>query len=195
MRTSIFILLASACFLAVPLQGEDGKKIVNSAREQIGVTVLYDPAYETLEYPGGDVEVGRGVCTDVVIRAFRTALEIDLQKMVHEDMKSNFAKYPKIWGLRRPDKNIDHRRVPNLRVFLKRKGIEIPLTKDPAAYLPGDLVTCIVPPNLPHIVIVSDKVSDSGTPLIIHNIGRGTREEDRLFEFELTGHYRFLPSQ
>lgn len=168
----------------------DPAAIVQAARDQIGVTVRYDPAYVALDYPVGDVPADAGVCTDVVIRALRVALDLDLQKEVHEDMKANFSKYPQNWGLRRPDKNIDHRRVPNLRAFFKRRGWELPLTEDAENFRPGDLVTCIVPPHLPHIMIVSDRKAPDGTPLVIHNIGRGTREENCLFEFRLTGHYR-----
>lgn len=159
------------------------------ARRQIGITVEYDPAYVVLPYPGGDVAPERGVCTDVVIRAFR-GIGLDLQKAVHEDMKKAFAAYPRNWGLKRPDKNIDHRRVPNLRTYFKRRGWEVPLTRNAADYKPGDLVTCIVGGNLPHIMIVSNRRAADGTPLIIHNIGAGTEEEDALFLFPLTGHYR-----
>ncbi len=159
------------------------------ARRQIGVTIEYDGSYESLAYPGGDVPIERGVCTDVVIRALRH-LQFDLQKEVHEDMKRNFSRYPKRWGLKRPDKNIDHRRVPNLQTFFRRKGWSLPVTKNPADYKAGDLVTCIVGGNLPHIMIVSDRKSEDGTPLIIHNIGGGTEEEDCLFMFPLDGHYR-----
>ena len=163
-----------------------------AARAQIGVTVLYDAAYTDLDYPGGDVSMDRGVCTDVVVRAMRKT-GLDLQKAVHEDMKRSFSAYPKFWGLRAPDRNIDHRRVPNLARFLERQGKKLPATKTGADYLPGDIVTCTVPPHLPHIMIVSDRFSeeDPARPLIIHNIGQGAREEDRLFEFELTGHYRW----
>lgn len=169
-----------------------GGKIVEAARAQIGVTVRYDPAYVTLSYPGGDVPADGGVCTDVVIRALRSALEMDLQRLVHEDMKAGFANYPKNWGLKRPDRNIDHRRVPNLRTWFKRKGYEVPLPDAGAAgsFQPGDIVTCTVPPNLPHVMIVSDRKSAAGRPLVIHNIGGGTREEDRLTDFPLTGLYR-----
>ena len=119
------------------------------------------------------------------------AFDLDLQKEVHLDMRSNFSKYPKIWGLKRTDRNIDHRRVPNLRTFFKRRGWSLPVTDKPDDYKPGDLVTRTVPKNLPHIMIVSDKRSRDGKrPLIIHNIGAGAKEEDRLFEFPLTGHYR-----
>ncbi len=166
-----------------------GEKIVGAARKQIGVTVAYDPAYVSLDYPGGDVPKERGVCTDVVIRALRAGLDDDLQKLVHEDMKTNFSRYPKIWGLSRPDKNIDHRRVPNLMAYFRRKHSSIPLTEK--SYLPGDIVTCIVPPNLPHVMIISDKKSADGQALVIHNIGGGTREEDRLGDFPITGHFRW----
>lgn len=159
------------------------------ARFQVGVTTEYDGSYESLSYPGGDVPMERGVCTDVVIRALRL-LNFDLQKEVHEDMKANFSHYPKRWGLKRPDRNIDHRRVPNLQTFFKRKGWSRPVTDNPADYHPGDLVTCIVGGNLPHIMIVSDRTNEDGTPLIIHNIGAGTQEEDDLFTFPLDGHYR-----
>ncbi len=159
------------------------------ARRQIGVTVEYDPAYVSLEYPGGDVPEERGVCTDVVIRALRL-LNFDLQKEVHEDMKRHFSAYPGRWGLKGPDKNIDHRRVPNLQTFFKRRGWQLPVTQNAADYKPGDLVTCLLGDYLPHIMIVSDRKSEAGTPLIIHNIGAGTEEEDCLFAFPMTGHYR-----
>jgi uncharacterized protein len=164
--------------------------IVRAAREQIGKTVGYNPSYRTLKYPNGDIPIKVGVCTDVVVRALRSSLGMDLQKAVHEDMKANFSEYPQNWGLKRPDKNIDHRRVPNLQTFLKRSRLALPVSKDPQDYQPGDLVTCIVPPNLPHIMIVSDRANAKGQPMVIHNIGSGTMEEDRLFEFKITGHYR-----
>jgi len=166
---------------------------VRAARSQIGKTVIYDPSYQAIDYPNGDVSVERGVCTDVIIRALRDAYGYDLQKRIHEDMKVNFSTYPQIWGLSRPDKNIDHRRVPNLISFFGSKGWSLPLSNRLSDYQSGDLVTCIVPPGLPHIMIVSDRVNKSNIPLVIHNIGAGTREEDRLFEFELTGHYRIKP--
>lgn len=159
------------------------------ARRQIGVTVEYDGSYERLAYPGGDVPMERGACTDVVIRALRL-LNYDLQKEVHEDMKRNFARYPRRWGLKRPDRNIDHRRVPNLQTFFKRKGWSLPVTDNAADYRPGDLVTCMVGGSLPHIMIVSDRCNEEGVPLVIHNIGCGTEEEDALFAFPLDGHFR-----
>jgi uncharacterized protein YijF (DUF1287 family) len=164
--------------------------VVAAARAQIGVTTTYDPSYVGLSYPNGDVPIERGVCTDVVVRALRTAHGFDLQQVVHTDMRSNFSAYPTSWGLSRPDKNIDHRRVPNLRRYLERRGFSLPVSADPTDYRPGDLVTCSVPPHLPHIMIVSDRRTRAGVPLVIHNIGAGTAEEDRLFDFEITGHYR-----
>jgi uncharacterized protein len=162
---------------------------VVAARRQIGVTVVYDPAYVVLPYPGGDVPLDRGVCTDVVIRAMRTQ-GIDLQKAVHEDMRAHFDLYPKKWGLRRPDRNIDHRRVPNLQTWFARQGWSLAPSQSASTYQPGDLVTWMLPGNLPHIGIVSDRTGSHGTPLIIHNIGRGTREENILFSYPITGHYR-----
>ncbi|MCB1225976.1 MAG: DUF1287 domain-containing protein [Verrucomicrobiales bacterium] len=184
----IGLLLGSttACGEAAP----PSPALVTAARAQVGVTVSYDPAYQTLDYPRGDVPRERGVCTDVVIRALRDALDFDLQKAVHEDMKAHFSAYPKIWGLKKTDRNIDHRRVPNLRTFFERRGWSLPVTQKAADYEAGDLVTCTVPPHLPHIMIVSDRRAADGAPMVLHNIGRGTQEEARLFEFPLTGHYR-----
>lgn len=188
----IAIAICGAVLLLDPEPAATSKPtpIVAAARAQIGRTVRYDPSYQRLAYPNGDVPIEAGVCTDVVIRAMRTGHDLDLQKLVHEDMKRNFSLYPKIWGLRKPDKNIDHRRVPNLQMFFKRRGWELPLTKDPKNYRPGDLVTCMVPPEQPHIMIVSNRTTSKGRPLVIHNIGSGTKEEDQLFNFKLTGHYR-----
>jgi uncharacterized protein YijF (DUF1287 family) len=162
---------------------------VAAARRQIGITLVYDPAYVRLPYPGGDVPQDRGVCTDVVIRALRPH-GLDLQKVVHEDMRAHFGLYPKKWGLRAPDRNIDHRRVPNLQTWFARQGWSLRPTREAANYRPGDLVTWMLPGNLPHIGIVSERRSLGGTPLIIHNIGRGAREENILFDYPITGHYR-----
>jgi len=188
---SLIILFA---VMVLPVQARTGEKLVTSARSQVGVTTGYDPAYQVLKYPNGDVPNHLGVCTDVVIRAMRSGLEKDLQKLVHEDMAANFKVYPKNWGLKRPDKNIDHRRVPNLQTWFKRQGYQLPLPDagDSAKFLPGDIVTCTVPPNLPHVMIVSDRKTAAGVPLVIHNIGGGAMEEDCLFRFQLTGHYRVL---
>ena len=187
------ILVASMMLCLAPAHAgkpPDGVAIARAAREQVGKTICYDPAYYRLGYPNGDVDIECGVCTDVVIRALRTSLGMDLQALVHQDMKGSFSAYPQNWGLSAPDSNIDHRRVPNLRTWLSRKGWKLPVTKKPSDYVAGDLVTCTVPPNLPHIMVVSDRTNADGQPLIIHNIGGGAHEEDRLFEFELTGHYR-----
>lgn len=189
MRISQTLICGTLTWLLCILSAAANTRLPQLARQQIGVTVEYDPSYVVLPYPGGDVPPNRGVCTDVVIRAFR-GIGVDLQKAVHEDMKKAFAAYPRNWGLKRPDKNIDHRRVPNLCTYFKRKGWELPLTQNAEDYLPGDIVTCIVGGNLPHIMIVSDRRAADGTPLIIHNIGAGTEEENALFFFPLTGHYR-----
>ena len=164
--------------------------IASEARSQIGKTTSYDPSYVGLSYPGGDVPLEKGVCTDVVVRALRGAVGLDLQKLVHEDMKIEFSAYPNIWGLKKPDPNIDHRRVPNLKTYFNRRGFSLPVTRRADDYLAGDLVTCTVGRNLAHIMVVSDKKTSDGVPFVIHNIGSGTKEEDRLFEFPITGHYR-----
>jgi len=166
--------------------------LVEAALSQIGKTIKYDPSYRALSYPNGDVPIDRGVCTDVIIRSMRSAFNLDLQKLVHEDMKKNFSKYPQSWGLKYPDKNIDHRRVPNLQTFFKRQGWSLDISCKAKDYKPGDIVTCIVPHQLPHIMIISDKKNNGGIPFVIHNIGAGVQEEDRLFEFKHTGHYRII---
>jgi hypothetical protein len=190
MTAMIRPLLLLGCLL-LPLRAETpALKLVEAARKQVGVTTMYDPAYVILAFPNGDVPIERGVCTDVVIRAFRSGLSQDLQKLVNEDMRGNFSAYPKQWGLSKPDKNIDHRRVPNLQTYFKRKGWSLTVTKTATDYLPGDIVTCTVPPSLPHVMIVSDKKGSCETPLVLHNIGSGAREEECLFTYPLTGHYR-----
>jgi uncharacterized protein YijF (DUF1287 family) len=166
--------------------------LVDAARAQIGVTVVYDGRYQRLDYPGGDVPLERGVCTDVVIRAYRV-LGVDLQQRVHEDMRAHFSTYPPLWGLTRPDRNIDHRRVPNLATFFTRHGQALGPTRDDAEFLPGDLVTWRLPNGLPHIGIVSDRRTSGGRPLILHNIGAGTEEDDVLHAYTRTGHYRYRP--
>jgi len=192
-----FCLLLSTLFSSLLNAAENAKpvSIVRAARGQIGKTLRYDSSYRSLDFPSGDVPIEVGVCTDVVVRALRLSLGLDLQKAVHEDMKRHFARYPQNWGLKGPDKNIDHRRVPNLQSYFKRMGYELPVSKRPEDYRAGDLVTCIVPPNLPHIMIVSDRTNTTGQPLVIHNIGAGTQEEDRLFEFKITGHYRITQTE
>jgi uncharacterized protein YijF (DUF1287 family) len=185
------LVLTCVCLGAGPTA--QPTNVVTAARAQIGKTVRYDPAYRKLDYPKGDVPIESGVCTDVVIRALRSGPGIDLQQRVNEDMKLNFAQYPKNWGLKKPDPNIDHRRVPNLQTYFKRSGWEIEAKDGVRTFQAGDLVTCIVPPNLPHIMIVSDKSSPSGRRLVLHNIGKGAQEEDRLADFRITGQYRVPP--
>ncbi|MGH8045881.1 MAG: DUF1287 domain-containing protein [Chthoniobacterales bacterium] len=190
MKLRVIALLCGLSAAALAQEATPQARLVNAARKQVGVTVTYDPEYVVLAYPNGDVPQDRGVCSDVVIRALRASLDIDLQKLVHEDMKAHFSIYPRNWGLSSTDKNIDHRRVPNLQTWFKRHGQSFEATNAPADYLPGDIVTCLVAGNLPHVMIVSDLTNGNGVPLVIHNIGHGAQEEDRLFEFPLTGHYR-----
>lgn len=198
MHLGVFGFVGSAVFGGLPMAvaapgdggGSRGAGLVKAARQQVGRTTSYDPAYVTLKYPMGDVPEDRGVCSDVVIRALRQS-GVDLQKILHEDMSAHFGQYPRTWGLRRPDRNIDHRRVLNLEVLFRRRGLTVPEQKPHRAFLPGDLVTCMVAGNLPHIMIVSDRCNAEGVPLVLHNIGSGTREEDRLREFPLRGQYRW----
>jgi uncharacterized protein len=190
------VLLAALC---VPPHAWANKvspahKLVEAAARQIGVTTLYDPSYVKLAYPNGDVPMDRGVCTDVVIRAYRQGLGIDLQQLVHEDMAKNFASYPRVWGLSKTDRNIDHRRVPNLQRFFKRQKAEIAMSDDYSSCEAGDLVTMMLPGNLPHIGIVSGTLNAAGSkPLIIHNIGGGAALEDVLGLYRITGRYRYFP--
>jgi uncharacterized protein YijF (DUF1287 family) len=165
-------------------------KLIAAARAQIGVTVRYDSAYTPLSFPGGDVPRERGVCTDVVIRAYRDALGIDLQALVNADMRAEFSAYPRTWGLRAPDRSIDHRRVPNLRRWLSRQGAALPIPGGASSWRPGDIFTALVEGRSPHIGLVSDRRGPNGW-LIVHNIGAGTREEDGLTAWPITGRYRW----
>ena len=192
--------LAAALLLAVPsARAQDGTdashglKIARAAQAQIGVTTIYDPAYVALEYPGGDVPQERGVCCDVVVRAFRKT-GLDLQKLVHLDMKAHFSKYPRLWGLNQPDRNIDHRRVPNLQKFFERQGRSLPVEAEGGRedFRPGDVVAWRFPNNLYHIGIVSEEIiSGTSRPWIIHNVGAGARKEDVLHAWKIIGHYRW----
>lgn len=189
---------ALLALLLVPFAAFADPVLIAAARDQVGVTTIYDPAYVALDFPGGDLDRSRGVCTDVVIRAMRDAWGVDLQLALNRDMKAHFAAYPANWGLATTDRNIDHRRVPNLQVFLDRMGASLPVTSDPTDFSAGDfsagdVVTWMLPGNLPHIGILSDQVGASGAPMVLHNIGRGAQEEDRLFDFPITGHYRITP--
>jgi uncharacterized protein YijF (DUF1287 family) len=166
------------------------KNLADAALELTNDAVEYDPSYFKIAYPMGDVPKNKGVCTDVVIRAYRK-LGIDLQKLVHEDMKSNFHLYPKKWGLKSTDKNIDHRRVPNLMTFFSRKGEVLPLSFLAADYQPGDIVCWNLGGSITHIGIVSNQTKN-GIPLIVHNVGGGQVVEDVLFKYpKIIGHYRF----
>jgi uncharacterized protein len=170
------------------------QKLIAAAQAQVGQTVRYDPSYVVLTYPGGDVPRDRGVCTDVVIRAYRDGLGLDLQKLVHEDMNAHFKAYPKSWGLAKTDSNIDHRRVPNLQIFFTRQKAQVSIPDDPAGFAAGDVVTMLLPGNLPHIGIVSASMNDAGNkPLVIHNIGGGAAREDVLGLYRITGRYRYFP--
>lgn len=182
-----------AALLAAPLAaqpaGSVAARVVEGAERQVGVTLLYDGSYRRLAYPGGDVPPDRGVCTDVVVRAYRNA-GIDLQLLVHEDLVRAPAAYPGTWGTRRPDTNIDHRRVPNLAAFFRRHGTVLPASREASEYRPGDVVTWRLASGLLHVGIVSARLV-SGRPLVIHNIGAGTVFEDVLFANPVTGHFRY----
>ncbi|RZF94239.1 DUF1287 domain-containing protein [Pseudoalteromonas sp. CO302Y] len=170
-------------------------QLVQAAKERTNHSVIYDGSYKRIAYPNGDVPATIGVCTDVIIRSYR-ALGTDLQVLVHEDMRDNFTLYPsnRIWGLTKPDSNIDHRRVPNLQHFFKRHGHSLNISEDASNYKGGDIVTWMLPGNLPHIGIVTDELSrDKKRPLIVHNIGAGPVLEDMLFSYKITGHYRYKP--
>ena len=186
---SIFIVVLFVFFGKA--QAQFAQKLSDAALSLTKDRVTYDPAYYSIKYPNGDVAPDKGVCTDVIIRAYRK-LGIDLQKEVHEDMKKNFSKYPKKFGLKKPDTNIDHRRVPNLMVFFAKFGQSKSTEANPALYAPGDIVTWLLPGNLTHIGIVVNKRSADGKRyLIVHNIGAGQVIEDCLFKFTITGHYQY----
>jgi len=195
MSRIIFIL---TCITSISASASSFEQdIVGAAHERTKHNIRYDGSYVAIDYPWGDVPKKIGVCTDVVIRSYRT-LGIDLQQLVHEDMKANFGKYPsaRIWGLKSTDKNIDHRRVPNLQAFFKRHGQELPITRKASDYKPGNLVTWVLPGNLPHIGIVTEKTNSvSGNPMIVHNIGSGPELEDMLFSYKITGHYKYVPKK
>jgi uncharacterized protein len=189
--TAFLSLLLGAQAEASQRAAELLDRVVAAAVSQTTAKVQYDGSYRRIGYPGGDVPSSIGVCTDVVIRAYR-AVQIDLQQRVHEDMRAAFEAYPKLWRLARPDSNIDHRRVPNLQVFFRRRGAELPATKNPQDYAPGDLVTWMLPGNLPHIGIVTrQRTADGQRPIIVHNIGNGPELEDMLLSYPITGHFRY----
>lgn len=191
MKKYVSFLIILFCFFNVKAQNQFTQKLSDAALSLTRDKVTYDPAYYSIKYPNGDVAANKGVCTDVVIRAYRK-LGIDLQKEVHEDMKKNFSKYPKKFGLKKPDTNIDHRRVPNLMVFFSRFGKSKSTETNASLYLPGDIVTWLLPGNLTHIgIVVNRKSADGKRYLIVHNIGGGQVIEDCLFKFTITGHYQY----
>lgn len=169
--------------------------LASAANDRLFALVSYIPDYVSIPYPGGDVPANTGVCSDVIIRSLRAAYGFDLQKAVHEDMKADFSAYPskRIWGLSRTDRNIDHRRVPNLETYFTRAGSALPLSKNKTDFQPGDIVSWRLGGRLPHIGIVSAHKAADGTPLIIHNIGAGPKEDNILFKYTMTGHFRFEP--
>ena len=190
MRRAIVLLL----LLVLPVAAHSptpAERLVAAAYAQIGVTRVYDPSYRRIAFPGGDVPLERGVCSDVVVRAYR-GIGIDLQRLVHDDMRQHFADYPHLWKLTGPDPNIDHRRVANLAAFFARHGGKLPVSAAAEDYRPGDIVTWQLPGGLAHIGLIADRQIE-GRPLVVHNIGAGAQLEDVLFAFPITGHYRYLP--
>ena len=194
LAATMALLVSWSTTAALAAQPAGWQRLIDAAESQVGRTVYYDPAYTKLAYPGGDVPIERGVCSDVVIRAFRST-GVDFQVLVHQDMAAHFAAYPKRWSLKRPDRNIDHRRVLNLATYLRRAGKAVATSGAAKEYLPGDIVSWDLVGNgsLPHIGIVSDRwVSGEQRRLIVHNIGAGTKVEDILFAYEITGHFRWI---
>lgn len=199
-RRSTLLFLTGTVLSLAPAQGNQSvpasrkaflTRLVAAAIERTHHSVRYVSQYVSIPYPGGDVPPETGACTDEIIRAYR-AVGVDLQEEVHEDMVKNFAAYPRKWGLSRPDKNIDHRRVPNLMVFFQRKGEVLPRTTNSHDYSPGDLVTWNLGGDIPHIgIVVSEKNLSTGRYLVVHNIGQGPKMEDVLFDWKITGHYRY----
>jgi len=192
MITAIVLLtLATSSAATSELHTSRIAQVLTGAYEQVGATLYYDGSYRSIPFPGGDVPTERGVCTDVIVRAYRRA-GIDLQLLVHQDMSRAFGSYPRLWGLSQPDPNIDHRRVPNLATFFTRHGQTLAVSSRPQDYRAGDLVTWRLSSGVPHIGLISDRLRD-GKPLVVHNIGAGVQVEDVLFSYEITGHYRYDP--
>ncbi len=183
MRLGLLVLLLA---LPITARADFAQTVVAAAQAQTRERVVYDGKYVRIPYPGGDVPAGTGVCTDVVIRAFRKG-GLDLQKAVHEDMLKAFSAYPKNWGRREPDSNIDHRRVPNLMAYFTRRGAALPATKNAADYAPGDIVAWDLGGGVTHIGLVT------GPGRVVHNIGRGPQAESVLFDWKIIGHYRYAP--
>ena len=192
MKNTILLYILVAAINYASAQTQKADKLCQAAVELTKQKVAYDATYTAIPYPNGDVSPDKGVCTDVVIRAYRK-LGVDLQKEVHEDMVLNFGKYPKDWGAKQPDKNIDHRRVPNLMTFFERKGQTLPLTYNAFDYKPGDIVTWDLGVGMTHIgIVINQKSTDGSRYLIVHNIGNGQEISDCLFRFKIIGHYRYL---
>ena len=191
MTTVILLLTLAASPHSAAEKPSRIAQILSGAYQQVGATLIYDGSYRSITFPGGDVPLERGVCTDVIVRAYRQA-GIDLQLLVNQDMSGSFGSYPRLWGLSRPDPNIDHRRVQNLATFFRRNGQTIAVTTRPEDYRAGDLVTWRLPSGAPHIGLISDRVQN-GRPLVVHNIGAGVQVADVLFSYEITGHYRYDP--
>lgn len=191
MKKTLLILLFFSLTLCFSQTEIKKAKLSDCALELTKQDVVYDSSYYSIDYPNGDIPGDKGVCTDVVIRAYRK-IGIDLQKEVHEDMKANFNAYPKIWGLKTTDKNIDHRRVPNLMTYFKRKGAEKPISYKANDYFPGDVVSWNLGGAITHIgIVVNKKSTDRKRYLIVHNIGEGQVIEDCLFNYKIIGHYQY----
>jgi len=191
MRTLILVIFIFKITIAFNQTAIESEQFVDCTIDLTNDKVTYDPSYYSISYPNGDVPANKGVCTDVIIRAYRK-VGVDLQKAVHLDMKQNFADYPKIWGLKSIDKNIDHRRVPNLMTFFKRHNAEKAISKNAADYLPGDIVCWNLGGAITHIgIVINQKSTDGLRPLIVHNIAAGQVIEDFLFKYKIIGHYRY----
>ena len=195
MRSSMLLIGVLCACTGIAAQDGFAGRLSDAALQLTRDQVVYDPAYYSMDYPNGDVPAGRGVCSDVLVRAYRI-LDIDLQKEVHEDMRNHFELYPGMWGLTRPDPNIDHRRVPNLMTFFERHGTVKEITSDPADYLPGDIVCWNLGGAITHIGIVVDRESERWEGYqVVHNIGAGQVLEDCLFDFRIIGHYVYRGNQ
>jgi len=197
LRIVLFLLALTTALstsIAAPEVKTFAEKLSDSAKERTNHVVIYNGAYRKISYPNGDVPNMYGVCTDVIIRSYRK-LGIDLQKNVHQDMQASFEHYPNFWSLKKPDANIDHRRVPNLQAYFTRHGTSFKVSTNPADYKTGDIVTWMLSGKLPHIgIVVDSRSSDGKRPMIVHNIGWGPKMDDMLFDYPITGHYRYQGS-
>lgn len=194
--TLVTVFLVIFPWYSAQANTEQITQLIKAAKSRTQADITYDGSYRRIPYPMGDVPANIGVCTDVIIRSYRQ-LGIDLQQLVHEDISADFNSYPssRIWGMTKPDSNIDHRRVPNLQTFFTRHGEQQAISNQPEDYLPGDIVTWMLPGNLPHIgIVVDNKDPDTRTPLVVHNIGQGPQMDNSLFRYPITGHYRYLPA-